>query len=395
MTATTDAHLQLSTTQAAFVQDDHLYSALVGGVGSGKTMGGAAKALVQELPTRGLGLVVAPTYTMLRDVCWRTALESWAPLVAHVYRAEMRLELRTGGEAIFRSGDDPERLRGPNVRWAWIDEGALCHPDTWPIVIGRLREGGQMGRAWVTTTPKGLGNWVYTTFVTQASADTALYRATTASNPYIEPAFVEALRRQYPSQFARQELDGEFVTLGAGLIRREWFQIVEAAPAGLRWCRYWDLATSTRQTADYTASVRAAFGDDGTLYLADGLRGRWEWPEGRRVILQTLALEPDVTVGVEQVAFQQAAVQDLLAAPESHGRTVRGVSVDRDKLARAQPWIARAEQGKCALVRGSWVPDFLSEAEAFPEGGHDDQVDAVSGAVALAAIPPKPRWGAI
>jgi phage terminase large subunit-like protein len=41
------------------------------------------------------------------------------------------------------------------------------------------------------------------------------------------------------------------------------------------------------------------------------------------------------------------------------------------------------------------VPDFLSEAEAFPEGGHDDQVDAVSGAVALAAIPPKPRWGAI
>jgi phage terminase large subunit-like protein len=117
VTAATDAHLQLSETQAAFVQDTHLYGAFVGGVGSGKTMGGTAKALVQELPTPGLGLVVAPTYTMLRDVCWRTALELWAPLVAHVARAEMRLELRTGAEVIFRSGDDPDKLRGPNVRW--------------------------------------------------------------------------------------------------------------------------------------------------------------------------------------------------------------------------------------------------------------------------------------
>jgi predicted phage terminase large subunit-like protein len=183
------------------------------------------------------------------------------------------------------------------------------------------------------------------------------------------------------------------VTLGAGIIRREWFGVVEAAPEGLRWARFWDLATSTRETADYTASIRAVFSDTtGLLYLADGLRGRWEWPDARRVILQTLALEPSVEVGVEQVAFQQAAVQDLLRAPETHGRAVRGVPVDRDKLTRAQPWIARAEAGKVALVRGAWVADFLAECEAFPQG-HDDQVDATSGAVALltraAAIVPK------
>ena len=46
----------------------------------------------------------------------------------------------------------------------------------------------------------------------------------------------------------------------------------------------------------------------------------------------------------------------------------------------------RAEQGKVALVRGAWVPDFLSESEAFPQGGHDDQVDAVSVAVALLTV---------
>jgi phage terminase large subunit-like protein len=33
-------------------------------------------------------------------------------------------------------------------------------------------------------------------------------------------------------------------------------------------------------------------------------------------------------------------------------------------------------------VAGSWVGDFLDEAEAFPtKGVHDDQIDAISGAV--------------
>src|SRR5262249_146220 len=241
------------------------------------------------------------------------------------------------------------------------------------------REGGHAGQAWVTSTPAGF-NWLYDTFVTQPSADTALYRASTAANPFVDPAFVAALRAQYPSQFARQELEGEVVTLGAGLIRREWFRVVEGAPRGLRWSRFWDLATSTRETADYTASVRAAFAGDGTLYLADMVHGRWEWPDARRLLLQQLALAPDVAVGIGQAGYELAAVQDVLREGATYGRQVRGVPVDRDKLARAQPWIARAEAGKVALVRGAWVPAFLAEAEAFPEGGHDDQVDAVSGA---------------
>jgi predicted phage terminase large subunit-like protein len=388
MIAAADVQLQLSATQAAFVEDAHRYAAFVGGIGSGKSYAGGIKALVQELDKPRLGLVVAPSFGMLRDSTWRVCLETWAPLLARAYRQEMRLALRTGAEVLFRSADDPDHLRGPSVRWAWLDEAALCPAATWPIVIGRLREGGQMGRAWVTSTPKG-HNWLFDVFVTQANADTALYQAATRTNPFIDAAYVASLEQQYPSQFARQELGGEFVVLGGGLIRREWFRVVDAAPAGLRWARFWDLATSTKTTADFTASVRAAFGDDGTLYLADGIHGRWEWPDARRGILQQLALEPGVVVGVEQAGFQLSAVQDLLRAPESRARTLQGVPVDRDKLSRAQPWIARTEAGKVALVRGAWVSDFLSEAIAFPEG-HDDYIDAVSGAVALAAQPPAP-----
>jgi predicted phage terminase large subunit-like protein len=381
--------IQLSSTQLAFVTDTHTYSAFVGGIGSGKSYAGAVKVLAQHSGS-GLGLVISPTYPMLRDATWRTCLEVWHPWIANIYRQDMRVTLRSGMEALFRSADDPERLRGPNASWAWIDEAAQCHPDTWPVIIGRLREGGNLGRAWMTTTPKGM-NWVYDVFVTGKNDDTGLYRATTAANPFLDERFVRTLRSQYASEYARQELGGEFITLGAGLIRRSWLGIADRAPAGLRWVRYWDLATSTKTTADYTAGAKAAVDTDGRVWLADIVRGRWEWPEARRVILQTMKLD-GCEVGVEQVAFQAAAVQELRRAPEALSVAVRGFGVDRDKLARAQPWIAKAEGGLMTLVRGPWIPDFLSEAENFPEGVHDDMVDAVSGAVAMLARPT--GWGA-
>ena len=37
-----------------------------------------------------------------------------------------------------------------------------------------------------------------------------------------------------------------------------------------------------------------------------------------------------------------------------------------------------AEAGNVKLLCGSWNTDFLDEFEAFPQGPHDDIVDAVS-----------------
>jgi predicted phage terminase large subunit-like protein len=49
-------------------------------------------------------------------------------------------------------------------------------------------------------------------------------------------------------------------------------------------------------------------------------------------------------------------------------------------MAQALPVASRAEQSKVKLVRKDWISQFLDEATAFPNGAHDDQVDAVSGA---------------
>jgi len=225
--------LALSRTQRAFVDDPARYTLFVGGVGSGKSYAGAVRALRRFGRTSpSLGLVVSPSYPMLRDATWRTAIQVWGPLVERVVANEMRLVLSTGDEVLFRSADDPERLRGPNASWAWIDEAALCHPETWPIVIGRLRQHGVLGEAWLTTTPKGM-NWVYETFVVGATDETSVHRASTASNPFVARDFVASLRSQYAGELARQELDAEFIADEAGALI-EWRHLEAARSRAAR-----------------------------------------------------------------------------------------------------------------------------------------------------------------
>ena len=327
MTAATDPktehRVRLSRTQRAFVEDPHPFLLFVGGVGAGKTYAGAARAMRrrfgQTLPS--LGLVVSPSYPMLRDATWRTALDVWAPLIERVVGNEMRLVLKTGDEVIFRSADDPERLRGPNAAWAWIDEAALCHPSTWPITIGRLRQHGVLGEAWLTTTPKGM-NWVYETFIVQATDQTAVHRATTAQNPFIAQAFVSSLRSQYSGDFARQELEAEFIAdLAGALIEWRWLDEARSKPAA-----YDPAAGPVHGGLDV-----AGPGEDATVLVlrqGDAILDLAAWldPDPRGSVLARLA--PWRHRGLERVTVDTAGIGHYLARHlEDHGITVSDVNV--------------------------------------------------------------------
>jgi predicted phage terminase large subunit-like protein len=59
------------------------------------------------------------------------------------------------------------------------------------------------------------------------------------------------------------------------------------------------------------------------------------------------------------------------------------VHVDRvtgQKDVRAMPFAAQCEAGNVRLVLGQWNREYIDELCAFPNGSHDDQVDASSGA---------------
>src|SRR3990167_5585048 len=211
--------LELYGPQYEFVRSSARRAAFVGGIGSGKTIAGVARALAFAGERRCLGVVLAPTYSMLRDATLRTFMELGEGLIEDFNKSEMVARLRNGSEVLFRNADDPGKRRGPNLHWAYLDEAALCGPDIWPVLLGRLRQFGEPGYAWLTTTPKGR-NWVWQRFVQEQMVDHAVIRARTHDNPYLMPEFVQGLEREYRGAFAAQELHGEFVAY-EGLIYDE------------------------------------------------------------------------------------------------------------------------------------------------------------------------------
>ena len=69
------------------------------------------------------------------------------------------------------------------------------------------------------------------------------------------------------------------------------------------------------------------------------------------------------------------------------GYDFQGVKSTGDKQTRARPLASQAQAGNVKLVRGPWINAFLDEAELFPLGSHDDQVDAAAGALAEISTP--------
>lgn len=181
-------------------------SAFIAGIGSGKTFVGSLKSIMHAQPNT-LGMIVAPSYKMLKDSTLRTFKEIAGDALLDINKQEMIGYVQGGAEILLRSADNPESLRGPNLHWIWIDEGSLCKDGTWEICIGRIRAGGEFGSLWVTGTPKGKNHWTY-----KVIDQLEITRATTLDNPYASKQWIESLLKAYKGNFLRQEVYGDFVS---------------------------------------------------------------------------------------------------------------------------------------------------------------------------------------
>jgi predicted phage terminase large subunit-like protein len=85
------------------------------------------------------------------------------------------------------------------------------------------------------------------------------------------------------------------------------------------------------------------------------------------------------------VAFQSLFFKDLMKDKKLANTAMIEITPDGDKVMRARPLQTRAKQGKVKLVRGLWNQAFIQEAQTFPGGAHDDQVDTASGGLAMLA----------
>lgn len=191
-----------------------------GPIGSGKSHALAYEALLLSRLNPGLlGLIGAPTFPMLEAATQRTLFEVLATegieYVFHKQNNRLRFP-SNGSEIIFRSLDNPERLRGPNLAWFAVDELTYAREEAWTRLLGRLRHP-QARRlcgcgVW---TPKGY-DWVYQRFVAEPSPDCRLIQASPKENSHLPQDFYDRLKDSYTDLFYRQEVLGEYIDIFGG-----------------------------------------------------------------------------------------------------------------------------------------------------------------------------------
>lgn len=133
---------------------------ILAGRGWGKTATGAQFAIemARRHPKRR-GCLVGATAAEVRDTMVlgdSGIIASSPPDFVPIYEpSKNKLTWPNGAHAICRTADKPNRLRGPNLAWAWCDEvGAWRYPkQAWDMLLYCLRKS-KIPRVCVTTTPR-------------------------------------------------------------------------------------------------------------------------------------------------------------------------------------------------------------------------------------------------
>ena len=202
---------------------------------------------------------------------------------------------------------------------------------------------------------------------------------------------VRELERTMGSYASAGQLQQRPAPRGGGMFKREWFPVVEVAPAGCKWVRGWDLAATANDTAAWTAGVKIGRAPDGRFYIADSRRIQGSAADAERLIVNTASQDGvEVAGSLPQDPGQAGKAQSQYLIRQLAGYAYKASPESGDKETRAMPLAAQAEAGNVLLIRGEWNRDFLAELETFPMGKFKDQVDAATRAFAE-LVRPQPR----
>lgn len=196
-------------------------------------------------------------------------------------------------------------------------------------------------------------------------------------------------------------------------MKRAWFRLVEPGDCPVEadaWLSSWDTKSKDRESGDFTVGqVWARTGNH--FWLMDQLRGQWgqaqarvalalaqvRWPQCRAHRIEAAGYGPELAEFLEQpqpayeldetlasrigaTADERPKVQALIR------RGLTGITTKApqgDKRVRARTVTPLLEASNVSLRVAGWNGAYLDEMAAFPDGAHDDQVDATSQALII------------
>lgn len=332
------------------------------GRGAGKTRM-AAEWLAYQASSYPLTrwAIVAPTYGDARDTCAEgnsgivQILREYGTLKDY-NRSIGEIFLTNGTRIKLFSGEEPERLRGPQHHGGWFDElAAFKYPEAWDQYQFGLRLG-TFPQTIVTTTPKPIK--LVKELLTRDGV--RVVRGSTFDNAAnLAPSALAEFRARYENtRLGRQELYGEILdNVEGALWTREMIENarVASAPPLVRIVIGLDPAVTANENSDETGIVAAGITSSGEYYVLSD---------------KSLRASPDAWARQAVNLYHELKADKIVAETNNGGDMViltlqqvdrsvatKKVTATRGKQLRAEPISALYEQGKVHHV------GYLAELE--------------------------------
>lgn len=170
------------------------------------------------------------------------------------------------------------------------------------------------------------------------------------------------------------------------ILKREWWQEwkKEDIPPLSYVMQSYDTAFSKKTNADFSAITTwgVFYPEEGgapNIILCDARRGRWDFPELRRIAMEEYEYWDPECVLIEAKATGMPLTQEL----RSMGIPVQNYSPSRgnDKYTRVNSIAPLLESGLVWAPDTRWAEEVIEECAAFPVGENDDFVDTVTQAL--------------
>jgi len=186
-----------------------------------------------------------------------------------------------------------------------------------------------------------------------------------------------------------QLLDGNWnIEESAGIyFKKSYFEEVNATPPLTNIVRCWDRAASEfkdgdKGDPDFTVGLKLGVDKNNQFYILDIIRERYSALKVEQLILNT-AKQDGVSCIVKGFQDPGGAGKNEI---ENFIRMLSGFQIEVEKInvdkqTASKPSSAQAEAGNIKILKSCRnKEDFYIEAENFPEGRHDDIIDAFTGA---------------
>jgi predicted phage terminase large subunit-like protein len=288
-----------------------------------------------------------------------------------------------------KNREDAESQNNRDANWDWYTSTAytrLAPGGGVLVILTRWHDDDLAGRL-LKAGSQGGDEWEVVRYPAIAEEDEEFRKAGEALHP--ERYDVQALRRiekavgprDWSALFQQNPVadDGQYFT--RSMIN--YYDFDEIDQDSMRYYCAWDLAIGKNDRNDYSVGIVVGINEYDDMFVMDCVRGRFDGFElVERILDLYIQWKPSI-VGIEKSHIEMALGPFLEKRVRERGlfeayfkdlKTGR-----RDKEARARAIQGRMQQGKVYFPRdASFTGPLIAELLRFPNGMHDDQVDALA-----------------